>query len=83
VILWKWNARTGKTSPEPILVAPSQVNSVAFSPDGGMLASGSVGGWVQLWDAHTASFLRTLATNQHNLSAVTFSPDGKMLDSGH
>ena len=56
------------------------VFSVAFSPDGHMLASGGADA-VKLWDVATGREIRTL-TNQVGLfAAVAFSPDGHTLAS--
>jgi len=52
------------------------VRSVAFSPDGRRLASGSDDKTVRLWDASTGKCLQTLETHAKN---VSFSPDGSNL----
>ncbi len=58
------------------------VNSVAFSPDGKMLASGSVDNTIKLWDVETGSLIRTLTCHKAGGNSVVFSPDGEMLASG-
>ena len=57
------------------------VRSVAFSPDGQMLASGSADKTTKLWNPHTGVELRTLS-EQRSIYSVAFSPDGQMLASG-
>ena len=57
-----------------------EVASVAFSPDGTLLASGSLDDTVKLWDVSTERQIATLPGRPPLL--VAFSPDGKTLAVG-
>ena len=59
------------------------VNSVAFSPDGKILAAGSADGTVRLWDVTTRQQIGgPLKGNDGVVYSVAFSPDGKILATG-
>ena len=58
------------------------VSSIAFSPDGQTLASGSLDDTVRLWDVNTGEPLHTLTGHWDNVTSVAFSPDGQTLASG-
>jgi WD40 repeat protein len=53
--------------------------SVAFSPDGKQVVSGSDDNTVRLWDAATGAALQTLEGHTSRVTSVAFSPDGKLL----
>lgn len=71
---------------QPELVAQTGhsdvVNSVAFSFDGKILASGSDDRTIKLWEVETGRELKTLKGDFGVVSSVAFSADGKWLASG-
>ncbi|MEU6012161.1 hypothetical protein [Streptomyces sp. NPDC047453] len=58
------------------------VGSVAFSPGGRTLASGSDDTAVRLWDPTTGKLRTTLTGHTAAVESVAFSPDGRTLASG-
>jgi WD40 repeat protein len=59
----------------------SIVESLAYSPDGKFLVSGSFQE-VAVWDAQTGVLRQRLTGFAHNVVALAFAPDGKMLATG-
>ncbi|WP_344247601.1 protein kinase domain-containing protein [Actinocorallia libanotica] len=70
-------------TPDPDLVHPNEVTSVAFSPDGKTLATGSSDGKVWLWGVATRTPIgKPLTAHTSWITSVAFSPDGKTLATG-
>jgi WD40 repeat protein/energy-coupling factor transporter ATP-binding protein EcfA2 len=58
------------------------VTSVALSPDGKTLVTGSNDSTAKLWDTATGKELATLKGHQKSITSVALSPDGVMLATG-
>ena len=78
-----WDVQTGR-----FLGSFAGHFSIAFSPDGNVLATGGSDNQVCLWEIRTGELYligeRLAAFTEHteNVSSVAFSPDGKVLASG-
>lgn len=58
------------------------IYSLAFSPDGSLLASASQDKTVKLWDVKNGVLLKVLQGHTNDVISVTFSPNGRFLVSG-
>lgn len=79
VVLWSVETREKLLT---IDAHDSYVYSVAFSPDGKTLASGSFYGDIKLWNIEDGKALRTLDEHYRAVDSLVFSRDGRTILSG-
>src|SRR5881398_2323492 len=77
-----WGAAAWAQGPRQFKGHGERVASVAFSPDGKVLATGSFDNTVKLWDFATGKELHNLKGHTNQVYSVAFSPDGNLLASG-
>jgi WD40 repeat protein len=77
-ILFIWDLER-KTILHQVEELPSQLNSVAFSPDGATLATAGDDGLIRLWDPATGKIKRSIAAFTNDVVSVDFTPDGRSL----
>ncbi|KAE9385621.1 hypothetical protein BT96DRAFT_574609 [Gymnopus androsaceus JB14] len=65
-----------------VILHEDEVNSVAFSPDGTQIVSGSGDQSVRIWDASTGKEMHKLEGHTDQVTSVAFSPDGTQIVSG-
>ena len=69
-----WDAKTGRMLHS---IGPNaQVNTVAFSPDGQQVLSGSDDNQLILWDSASGAVVRRFDGHSGSITAATFSADG-------
>lgn len=74
------SASNGKS--EAALTSDAGVTSVAISPDGRYVASGSLDCLVRIWDVQSGTLVERLKGHSNSVYSVVFTPDGKGVVSG-
>jgi WD40 repeat protein len=80
-----WDIASGQQIGAPLTGHTDNVRSVAFSPDGSKIISGSGDASIRVWDASTGQQIGAPFTGQANIKSVlsvAFSPDGSKIVSG-
>lgn len=67
-----------KSHPEPLIGHSDWIRSLAFSPDGKTILSGSNDKTVRLWDIETGQLRHLLTGHQERVKCVGFSPSGQL-----
>ncbi len=65
-----------------LLGRPGSIPTVAYSPDGKRIVSGSQTGTLMVWDAHAGTAVFSLKGHAESVTIVCFSPDGKQILTG-
>ena len=73
-----WNGKTAAPIGSPIAF-PTPVRSLAFSPDGKLLAVGGWDGRVRLWDGRSLQFIGSLLGKPGRITRIAFNHDGSSL----
>lgn len=69
----------GKSYPKPLLGHHNYIYSLAFSPKGNMLVSGSYDEAVFIWDVRSARVMRSLPAHSDPVGGVDFVRDGTLI----
>jgi WD40 repeat protein len=77
-----WDLATGETLGGPVGLGRAGADSVAFSPEGGMLVTGNAtDGTIRIWDVDRFRQVTRFVTEDPGVEAAAFSPSGDLVAS--
>ncbi|HYT91286.1 MAG TPA: WD40 repeat domain-containing protein, partial [Gemmataceae bacterium] len=76
--LRRWDTATGKEI-DPSDAPSGPVSTLAFSPDGSLLASAGASAFIHLWESRSGKEIRRLRPSGSSRPALTFTRDGTTL----
>ena len=79
-VVERWDRKEGTC--KPLASHTQRIYSVAYSPDGKLIASGSADATVKLWDTEAGNVRHHLKNADMAIQTVAFSPDGRYLAAG-
>lgn len=81
--IYIWEVATNKQIGSPLVGHTSYVSSIAYSPDGKRIISGSSDHTIRIWDATTGKQIgEPMEGHTDTVACVAYSPDGKHIISG-
>ncbi|WP_372895070.1 protein kinase [Stieleria sp.] len=80
--LYRFDLTNRDTAPMQISGHLNSVDCLAFSPDGGVLASGSDDRTIRIWNTDDYTTRHVIYAHQSKIESIAFSPDGKTIVSG-
>ena len=72
-----WDARSGEAICKPITRYKGHIGAVSFSPDGGLVLSGTKDGVIRAWDAFTGALSTSFKGHTGLINSICFFEDGK------
>ena len=79
---WEWHYLMRLCQVDPLVIRDTtEVNGVAFSPDGERLASAGGDGTIKIWNSRTGGLVQSFPAHTDWVVSVAFHPDGKHLAS--
>jgi len=79
---WEWYYLMRLCRVEPVVIRDeTEINGVAFSPDGQRLASAGGNGLVKIWNSRMGQMIQSLTAHSSFVCSIAFHPDGKHLAS--
>ena len=77
-----WKSETGEMVWRSDIGSMATYNAVTFSPDGSLIATGTIDSKVRIWTTADGELVKTIEHHKWPVRVVAFSPDGTMIAAG-